>query len=103
MKALIALCLLAVACNDKKPKDPEAGPNAQKGRQVYLANCIACHSADPKQDGALGPAIAGASRDLIEARVMRAAYPEGYKPKRETKTMVALPHLNASLDDLAAY
>ena len=34
---------------------------APQGRQVYLSSCIACHNADPAKDGALGPAVAGAS------------------------------------------
>ena len=75
----------------------------EAGRGTYNANCIACHSMDPKQDGALGPAVAGASPELIEARVMRAAYPAGYLPKRETKVMVPLPHLKAKLPELMAY
>ena len=47
---------------------------AQRGRAAYQANCIACHAADPTQDGALGPAVAGASRELLEARVLAARY-----------------------------
>jgi mono/diheme cytochrome c family protein len=73
------------------------------GRRTYNANCIACHAMDPTKDGALGPAIAGASPELIEARVIRGEYPEGYKPKRETKVMIALPHLKDKLPELAAY
>ena len=75
----------------------------EAGRSVYNANCIACHNLDPTKDGVLGPAIAGASMPLIEARVMRAEYPEGYAPKRPTKVMVALPHLEPKLPELAAY
>ncbi len=75
----------------------------EAGRAVYNANCIACHNLDPTQDGALGPAVAGASLSLIEARVLRAEYPEGYTPKRPTRVMVALPHLEPKLPELAAY
>ena len=75
----------------------------EAGRSVYNANCIACHSLDPTKDGALGPAVAGASLDLLEARVIRAEYPEGYEPKRATRVMVALPHLETRLPELAAY
>jgi len=76
---------------------------AKRGRSVYMANCIACHSQNPAQDGALGPAVAGSSRELVEARVMRAEYPEGYTPKRPSKVMIALPHLASELDALTAY
>lgn len=75
----------------------------EAGRVAYNANCIACHSADPAQDGALGPAVAGASYELLEARVLRAEYPAGYTPKRDTRVMVALPHLEPRLVELAAF
>ena len=94
------------------PSTPEPEPVAdtrspaeliEAGRGIYNANCIACHSMDPKQDGALGPAVAGASPELLEARIMRAAYPAGYLPKRETKVMVPMPHLKAKLPEITAY
>lgn len=75
----------------------------EAGRGVYNANCIACHAMDPRRDGALGPAVAGASSELLEARVLRGEYPAGYAPKRETKVMIPLPHLEAKLPELAAY
>jgi len=73
------------------------------GRATYAANCIACHSMNPAADGALGPSVAGASLELLEARVMRSEYPEGYTPKRPSRVMVPLPHLEARLPELAAY
>jgi len=73
------------------------------GRAVYNANCIACHNMDPTKDGALGPALSGSSLALIEARVLRGEYPEGYKPKRPTRVMIPLPQLEPRLPELAAY
>jgi hypothetical protein len=58
---------------------------------------------NPAQDGALGPAVAGASMELLEARILRGEYPEGYTPKRPSKIMVPLPHLEPKLPELAAY
>jgi mono/diheme cytochrome c family protein len=75
----------------------------EAGRSAYNANCIACHSLDPTQDGALGPAVAGSSFALLEARVLRAEYPEAYQPKRTTRVMVALPHLEPRLVELTVY
>lgn len=96
-----ALCLLAIAaCNDSKPTTETP---AQKGSKVYFANCVACHNADPKKDGVIGPAVHGSSKELVEARVLKATYPDGYKPKRETKLMVALPQLKDNIDDLTAF
>ncbi len=79
------------------------GSPAARGKQVYLAQCIACHNSDPSKDGPLGPAIKGSSRELIEARVLRAAYPPGYKPKRGSSIMKPMPQLAPAIDDLAAF
>ena len=68
-----------------------------------MGNCIACHNPNPTVDGALGPAIAGASADLLEARVVRGEYPEGYTPKSPTANMIPLPHLRGKIPALAAY
>jgi len=93
------------ACNggDKPAADP-AKALADKGRTLYTLRCASCHNpGDPTKDGALGPAIAGSSRELLDARVNHAAYPEGYTPKRETKLMQKLPHTPEELDALTAY
>ena len=37
------------------------------------------------------------------ARVLRAEYPEGYQPKRETELMQPMPYLAGDLPALAAY
>lgn len=76
---------------------------ARRGERIYRVNCIACHHRDPTQDGGLGPAIAGASYELLEARVLRAAYPPGYTPKRDTRMMVPQTHLEPEIAALTAY
>ena len=73
------------------------------GRSTYMANCIACHAMDPTIDGALGPAVAGSSIELLEARIVHGGYPEGYEPKRPSRVMVPLPHLEPRIPELAAY
>lgn len=83
--------------------DSAKGDLVAEGRSAYLGNCIACHNPDPTQDGALGPAVAGASRPLLEARVLRGEYPEGYTPKRDTKNMIPMPFLEGKIPALAAY
>ena len=94
----IAVTFTVLACQDQGTVDlPE------RGRRAYMANCIACHHADPKREGVLGPAIAGSSQELIEARIMRAEYPPGYEPKRDTGLMPAQPFLRPQLESLAAY
>ena len=79
------------------------GSPAGRGRQVYRAQCIACHNSDPSKNGPLGPAVKGSSRELLEARILRGAYPPGYKPKRGTAIMQPMPHLASALDNLAAF
>ena len=74
-----------------------------RGRRVYVSNCIACHNTDPSQDGALGPAVAGSSQELLEARVIRNEYPAGYTPKRDSKAMIALPYLAKELPAIQAF
>ena len=98
MLAAVVLAALA-GCSGQSGLSPEA----ERGRQAYLANCSSCHSADPAQNGPLGPAVRGASRELIEARVLRGVYPPGYTPKRPSAVMQPMPHLAPSIDDLAAY
>src|SRR2546428_506008 len=82
---------------------PSSGPLAERGRQVYLAQCTQCHNADPAQDGAVGPAVKGASRELLEARILRGSYPPGYKPKRPTNVMPPQPAVAPEIPALAAY
>jgi mono/diheme cytochrome c family protein len=83
------------------------GPNhltpAQRGEVVYRTNCASCHGPDPKRPGSLGPAIAGSPRALIEARVLRRAYPSGYLPKRRTHLMQAMPWMAGHINDLTSY
>ena len=95
------MLILFVACTT--PSQAPADPLAERGKSVYVQQCIACHNVDPAQPGALGPALKGSSRELLEARVLRAEYPPGYTPKRTTTTMVALPQLSGDIDALTAY
>ncbi len=98
-----AWIVIAVACFPLACRDQGTLDLAERGRKAYMANCIACHDRDPEREGVLGPAIAGSSRELIEARVMRAEYPPGYKPKRDTNLMPAQPFLRPQIEPLAAY
>jgi mono/diheme cytochrome c family protein len=100
------LFIFALAGCDKKsdaPTKTAAAGDPNRGRAIYLSNCAACHNPDPSKDGSVGPAIKSASRELIEARVMRASYPPGYKPKRNTTAMPAQPYLEKSMPDLVAF
>ena len=99
----LAVIALAAALTGCSGQGSSLSPEAERGRQVFVAQCTSCHSSDPTQNGPLGPAVKGASRELLEARLLRGAYPPGYAPKRPSAIMQPMPHLAGSLDDLAAY
>jgi len=102
----VAAVALATACSQGSEGGAASAPvppEVAQGRQVYAANCTACHNQDPNQPGALGPAIAGSSEALLQAKVLRGEYPAGYTPKRESHAMIPLPHLTNEIPGLAAY
>jgi mono/diheme cytochrome c family protein len=76
---------------------------AQRGEVVYRTNCASCHNRDPNLPGPLGPPIADSPFALVQARVLHAAYPPGYKPKRGTHEMRPLPWLDGHVGDITAY
>ena len=80
MKLLTWLAILAgltVAACSRESDDSSKGADWQRGRAVYVANCVACHNNDPSKDGPIGPAIKGSSKELIEARVRPAVANDG--------------------------
>ena len=99
---LIALgaALTLTACSETPGP---TGPNAERGRQLYLAQCIACHNSDPALAGPLGPPVKGSSRELLESKVLNGTYPPGYTPKRPTTLMPPQPALAGEIDNLAAF
>ena len=120
LAVLLASGVLLAACGQDEKPAPTAGPSGSasspgaaasmaaagdptKGRQIWLGQCVACHNPDPGKDGPIGPAVKGASKELLDARVVHGTYPPGYKPKRESKVMPPRPDLVASIPDLAAY
>jgi mono/diheme cytochrome c family protein len=96
---VVACALALAACSESGSKNALA----ERGRQVYLAQCTQCHSPDPAQSGPVGPPVKGSSRELLEARITRAAYPPGYRPKRGTAVMPAQPSLAPEIPALADY
>jgi mono/diheme cytochrome c family protein len=101
--ALVLTVVLFAACSRDSKDSSGTNADAERGRAVYLANCVACHNNDPTQDGPIGPAIKGSSKELIEARVLSTSYPPNYKPKRPTKVMPQFPFLKDDVPYLAAY
>ncbi|MBV8362105.1 MAG: cytochrome c [Deltaproteobacteria bacterium] len=100
---LTAVMTMLGSISDGCRTSPRTLTPVQRGEVLYRTNCASCHGRDPNRPGALGPAIAGSSRALIEARVLHRAYPAGYQPKRQTHLMQPMPWMAAHIDDLAAY
>ena len=96
--SVLAVAIALTGCSERA-KDPLA----ERGRQVYLAQCTSCHAMDPAQTGAVGPPIKGSSPELLEAKLLRGSYPQGYAPKRTSKVMPPQPHLAGDIPALAAY
>jgi len=102
-RALALAALAAVfACGGEEQAAP-GDAAASRGKLVYANVCTACHNADPRQAGALGPELAGASEELVAAKVLRNEYPPGYAPKRPGATMPKYEYLSSSIPDLTAY
>lgn len=108
----LALLVLSSACEKKNepatppvtlPAAAAATDLAKRGKIAYMNYCIACHASDPAKDGALGPAVAGSSSELLRSRVLDATYPEGYQPKRPTRIMQKMPHVEADLEALHVF
>ncbi len=109
LAVLLAAAVGVLACGAEEsgggsgPAESETDRLVKRGRSVYQTNCIACHNNDPTLAGAIGPALAGSSLELLQAKVLRNEYPPGYVPKASSGNMIALPHLEPSLPALAAY
>ena len=75
----------------------------EKGRMVYFANCVSCHNNNPKKPGSIGPEVYGVSIDVITKKIVSGKYPENYRPKRPSKIMPSMPHLNKEISNLHAF
>ena len=103
--AIFVLVFFLGACSKESDQGEKTAknPDWERGRAVFVANCVACHSSDPSKDGPIGPAIKGSSKELLEARVLSTSYPQGYKPKRPTQVMPQFPFLKNEIPHLSAY
>jgi mono/diheme cytochrome c family protein len=96
--ALAAIFLFTLAC--APADDHKLSELAREGEKIYQNVCIACHNGNPNLDGALGPANAGSSVELLTAKVLHGEYPPGYVPKRPGSA--AMPHFEYLADKIPA-
>ena len=84
-----------------------ADSQIDKGRRLYLANCIQCHNKDPNVKGSIGPEMVDAPLEIMISKVMTGKYPEklpaGFIPKRKTRAMRPIPKLKSDIPAIHAY
>ena len=97
------LLFLSLSCSKEAANKAPIDPLVAQGKAVYMSTCIACHNPDPKLPGSVGPDVAGSSYELLYARITKAEYPAGYKPKRSSKMMPAFPQHEKDVKALHAY
>ncbi len=78
-----------------------------KGKRLYMSNCIQCHNRDPNLKGSLGPEMVDAPLEVMVSKVMTGVYPAklpaGFIPKRKTSAMRKLPHLQKDIPAIHAW
>ena len=78
-----------------------------KGRRLYLSNCISCHNKDPNLKGAIGPEIVDAPVEVMTSKILTGVYPNplpvGFVPKRKTKLMRKIPQLKNDIPAIYAW
>lgn len=78
-----------------------------KGKRLYLSNCIQCHNKDPNLKGSLGPEMIDAPLSIMTAKVMTGVYPAvlpaGFVPKRKSKAMRKIPRLQKDIPAIHAW
>ena len=112
----LLLMMLISSCEKKSIKQEETKADQQKlnntvalksdiekGRMVYFANCVSCHNYNPKKPGSIGPEVFGVSIDVLTQKIVSGKYPENYRPKRKSKIMPPMPHLNKEILNLHAF
>lgn len=84
-----------------------ADAQIDKGRRLYLSNCIQCHNKDPNLKGSIGPEMVDAPLVVMTSKVMTGKYPEvlppGFVPKRKSKAMRPIPRLKDDIPAIHAY
>jgi len=79
----------------------------EKGRKLYVANCLRCHNKDPNIKGSIGPEVVDAPLEVMYSKIMTGKYPDplpkGFVPKRRSRAMQAIPRLKNDIPAIWAY
>ena len=78
-----------------------------KGKRLYLSNCIQCHNKDPNLKGSIGPEMVDAPLSVMTSKIMTVAYPAvlpaGFVPKRKSKAMKKIMKLEKDIPAIFAF
>lgn len=84
-----------------------ATPSIEKGKKLYISNCIRCHNKDPSIKGSIGPEVVDAPYEVMYSKIMTGKYPQplpkGFIPKRKSSAMAKLPKLKDDIPSIWAY
>jgi mono/diheme cytochrome c family protein len=79
----------------------------ERGKRLYLSNCIQCHNKDPNIKGSIGPELTDSPLEVMTSKVMTGKYPnplpQGFVPKRKTSAMRKLPQLQKDIPAIYAW
>jgi mono/diheme cytochrome c family protein len=79
----------------------------ERGKRVYMSNCIQCHNRDPNLKGPIGPELVDSPLEVMTSKVMTGKYPNplpaGFVPKRKTSAMRKLPKLQKDIPAIYAW
>lgn len=79
----------------------------EKGKRLYLSNCIQCHNRDPSKKGPIGPEMTDAPLSVMTSKIMTGVYPTvlppGFVPKRKTKAMRKITKLEKDIPAIFAF
>lgn len=82
-------------------------PDIEKGKRLFMANCLQCHNRDPNVRGSIGPEVVDAPLEVMTSKIMTGKYPDklpdGFVPKRKTRAMRPIPKLKNDIPDIWAY
>lgn len=102
--AFIGLCFLNSAFSQVPATDKAT---IEKGRRLYVSNCLSCHNRDPGLKGSIGPEITDAPLSVMTSKVMTGKYPEplpaGFVPKRKSRAMMPIKKLKDDIPAIWAY
>lgn len=78
-----------------------------KGKRLYLSNCIQCHNKDPNLKGSIGPEMVDAPLSVMTSKIMTGAYPAvlppEFIPKRKSKAMKKITKLEKDIPAIFAF